>query len=241
MCQQTQLSGECQTGGQSGNLQVEELSLRPRLTLFVLFAALSLAPFVRADSLSTSTVQGGATSVTAYGGQAFTVSGTGSYNNITFSFLNSNGSSVAGGTGYLFSSAFNGTPGQLSASATNLLGTAVAANGLYSFGLSTVLTAGRQYFFYENASLALSAQTGGGSSNFLNGTYTSTSAFQPVSGYTWNYAVNGTAMPISSVTPEPASLLLLGTGLFGVAGLGARRFAGKHHNMDDDLATATAA
>ena len=163
-----------------------------------------------------------------YFGEQFTVTASGSYNDITFSFFTPGGSAVAPGTGYLFSSPFTGTESQLSSTTTGLLGTAAGSGGAYSFGSGVDLVGGDTYFLYQDESLSSGSIAGGftapldTAASFAS---TSGSAFSSLGdGSSWNYSVTGDAVP-ANVTPEPSSIALLGTGLLGVAGVIRKRLA----------------
>lgn len=159
-----------------------------------------------------------------YVGQSFTVAGAGSFDDVTLSlFSYPTSTPYAVGTGYLFSKAYFGSPALLSSGSADLLGTATSANGTYNFSPSVVLTAGTQYFFYEDAEVPGGTLTGdnpylGGNAYYASGiesTYTTTDVF--------NFEVSGQL--VSSATPEPSSFALLGTGLLGVARVVRKRFA----------------
>ena len=79
----------------------------------------------RADTLSQHTAYIGTNNGTGYFGQGFVVGGTGSYNNITFSFLSPAGSIYAVGNAYLFATPYTANPSGLSTA--NALATVAAS------------------------------------------------------------------------------------------------------------------
>ena len=181
-----------------------------------------------ADTLSTYTasnaVFGG-----GYIGQAFTVSGTGTFTDIEFSFLKF-GFASAFGTGYIFASEYSGTPDGLASSDYLASGTAPDVQGsAYDFGSSFTLVAGQTYYFYEDGYLpktSIGAEVGPGLGPLAAspGTPGTDAPFVTDTNGTWDYVVTGTPSA-ASVTPEPSSFLLLGTGLLGVAGIMKKRLA----------------
>ncbi len=179
---------------------------------------LSSAMLCSATTIASNTA-GMAGGLSGYVGQSFVVTPGSSYDDITLAFLGTSGQNLAVSTGFLFSSAYTGTPGALNASTAGLLGTASSAGGLYSFAPALTLTGGSTYYFYENGLFA--GVTGnniytGGQAFF---TTSSTTAYTS-QGVSDNFRVTGDAV---AATPEPASLALLGTGVLGIAGILKRR------------------
>ena len=185
-------------------------------------AVLSASLAAHADTLAMSTAGTAVLASTLYTGQAFTVTGTGSYADIAFNYYTAGLTPYALGTGYLFSSVYTGTPTGLSSSDPGYLGMAAASNGFYNFGSAVTLASGQQYFFYESAAIPAGAISG-------NSTYAGSFFFSQssTSGYTSttaaNFDVTGTST--ISATPEPSSFALLGTGVLGMAGVLRKRFA----------------
>ena len=179
-----------------------------------------------ADTLSTYTasnaVFGG-----GYIGQAFTVSGTGTFTDIEFSFLKS-GFASASGTGYIFASEYSGTPDGLASSDYLASGQASEGQGAaYDFGSFFTLVAGQTYYLYEDEYLAktsIGAEVGPGLGPLAvsPGTPGTDAPFATDVNGTWDYVATGTPSA-ASVTPEPSTFLLLGTGLLGVAGVLKKR------------------
>ncbi len=192
--------------------------------------ALSSAVCLHASTLSfaSDAAQGniGSSGTDAYYGQGFTVSGAGSYDDITFNFFTYTSSTqetpYALGTGYLFSTPYAGTVAGLSSGA-GLLGSVAAANDVYTFASGLSLAAGSTYYFYEDGGVPDSTM-GGVQPGSLYYTYGGSQNFTPLSDFSTAYAVNGNSLS-ASPTPEPSSFALLGTGLLGVAGVVRKRFA----------------
>ncbi len=177
-----------------------------RLFIGLLIAMLWTCATIQAGTIVQIT--GGTTNSTQAGfGQGFTTPSGGPWNDITFNFFSDTGTTpTAAGTGYIFTSQYNGPPGGLSSSSFLAQSTGISA-GSYVFTPSFTLQPNTQYFLYEDTGMSLNLQT-------VSGTYFSASApgspFQPGTGTT-NFRVSGDVV-VSNV-PEPAAVSLAGTGL----------------------------
>lgn len=164
-----------------------------------------------------------------YFGEQFTVTAAGNYNDVAFSFFSPSGAAVAPGTGYLFSAPFTGTESQLSSTSTNLLGTAAGSGGAYMFGSGVMLTGGDTYYLYQDLLEPANAIGGGFTAPAATAASYASSSGSTFSslgaGSSWDYSVSADAVVPATVTPEPSSFALLGTGLVGVAGVLKRRFS----------------
>jgi hypothetical protein len=151
-------------------------------------------------------------------GQSFTPVAGGPFDNIVFNLYDSTGAPDAAGTGFLLSSAYSGTPSALSSSTPGFLGSATASGGFYAFAPSLTLLSGTEYFFYENAPLGsiLGNNLFSGNSYFFS---LDNSIYANGAPNSINFTVTGTA----TVTPEPSSLLLLGSGMLGLVGTARRK------------------
>lgn len=157
----------------------------------------------------------------SYVGQSFTAGA--NANNITFNFYNGSDGPNAAGLGYLFSSAYTGTPDGLSTSDAGFLGLGKADFGKYYFDPSLTLQEGVKYFFYSNFNFAAGEIYGGYGAANGNLFYTTPAdgVFMSGDGLYLNYQVDGL-----TVTPEPSAFLLLGSGLLGGVGMLRRKLVG---------------
>jgi hypothetical protein len=154
-------------------------------------------------------------------GQSLTTPAGGPWSSILFSFYSANidpvtlGPEVAQGGLYLLTQAYSGTPGALSNATPGFLAsTSTIVNGEWVFAPSVTLQPNTQYFFFENstdpAAIATTATFAGGTAYradpFFNGGIYTTVSNEAI------FLLQGTG----TATPEPASCLLTGIGLFGV-------------------------
>ncbi len=177
-----------------------------------------------ADTLASYAPAGYTNLAPNYLGEAFAISGTGTFNNITFNFLTQTGANYAIGTGFLLSQAYTGAPGTLSSATAGYLGSAAASGNVYTFANSLMLTGGSTYYFYENAVAPTNSIGGGPTTTALPQTYyaTSTGNFIAQPGSSDAFRATGSAVA-TSVTPEPSSFILLATGTLVAAGTLRRR------------------
>jgi PEP-CTERM motif-containing protein len=195
------------------------MRLRPTIALFLMLAA----TVAYGDTLATVTGGQNPIGIPLYVGQSFSVFGSGSYTNIVFNFFTPAGDPYALGTGYLFSTAYAGTPTGLS-SAAGYLGSAVSENSTYSFAPSVTLTAGNTYYFFEDSLVPQGSIAGGpASSNLYYAAYGPNELFGPGVSGTSNYLVMGSLVIESeSPVPEPSTLVLLSSGTLATL-VGLRR------------------
>jgi hypothetical protein len=147
-------------------------------------------------------------------GQTFTTPSGGPWNNITFNFYDASGAPSAGGTSYILSAPYFGTPNDLPNASTILAASVMTSGGRFIFAPGFTLQPNTRYHDYNfNWTDAL---VGNGHS-YTGGSYAFSTGwdqpFQHPDTNDMNFTVGGTAVP------EPASwaLLIVGFGLTGVA------------------------
>ncbi|HEX3569352.1 MAG TPA: PEP-CTERM sorting domain-containing protein [Acidobacteriaceae bacterium] len=177
-----------------------------------------------AATIATNTAGTATVTTDLYLGQSFTTAAGGPFSNVSFSFLNTSSADYALGTGFLFSSAYTGSPNGLNSGDAGFLGSAVASGGAYTFAPSLTLSGNTQYFFYENALIPGSTVMGdnifvGGNAAFST---TGTGSFT-LNDRSADFVVTGSPVSTPPATPEPSSLVLLGTGILGLAQAGYRK------------------
>jgi hypothetical protein len=154
-------------------------------------------------------------------GQSFTTPTGGPWSDVTFNFYDLTRTPYAAGTGYLFATAYSGTPANLGAAGA-LAVSGVADGSVYRFGPSFRLRSGTQYFFYEDAAMRLlGGGTGqiGGTSVF---TQSGTGNFASAGGRNANFKVTGSVVAV----PEPASWAMFVTGFASLGAISRRRRRG---------------
>jgi len=199
--------------------------VNPMRLLFLVPAAFVLAASTfaaHADELSG--YDSGTLGTNQIVGQAFTVSGTGNYTDITFNFFAPNETTMeAPGTGYLLSEEYLGTLANLNSSTPGYIASVAGSDGSYDFG-SITLTAGDTYYLYSTSGVSSIGQAINGQISFG---YGSLGFFVATDGGNLgnDFQVTGTPVtPATAATPEPSTLALFGTGILGLAGMARRKF-----------------
>ena len=202
--------------------------ITPKLVLPIACLALSVTPAAAFDiAANTSPNTYFWNNYDYYTGQSFTVTGSGSYTNIRFNFFTGTDpiTPYAVGTGFLFSSAYTGLPGDLNSGLSGYLGQAGASGGYYDFGATVTLVAGVQYFFYSNGAMAPGLRYNSGT--YLGGdqwqTLNSTTNFASLGsgGDDALFRVTGDAV-VDRVPDSGTTAAMLGLGLLGLAALRRR-------------------
>jgi len=171
----------------------------------------------------------GAFSNTAFFGESFTTPGGGPFNNIAFNFFSDVPATTptAGGTAFLLSQVYLGTPAGLTTATPGFLAQSTSiSSGRYLFSPSVTLQPNTKYFLYENAAILASGgnKITGGEGYFA---FTSTGNFATAQTIDLNGDLQSanftlTADTVVSAVPEPATFGLMAI-VFGLTGMAVRR------------------
>ena len=136
----------------------------------------------------------------AYWGQSFTTPSGGPWDDITFNWL-LDSNPVASGTAYLFDSAYNGTPNDLSSSSYLAASTGVVSN-VYVFPDSLILQPNTEYFVYSDTSFTVGTAGSGPTGYDSQDPGTAFAELDPTT-----FVVSGDV-----AVPEPSTSCLVGAG-----------------------------
>ncbi|WP_031500895.1 hypothetical protein [Bryobacter aggregatus] len=188
-------------------------SLPNWLLLFALGAALSHGAVIAENTVGTNHAE-------VYLGQSFTTPADGPWTNISVSFGTLSGPATPTGTLYIFTSAYTGTPQDLSgASALAQTNTIVGSEWVFSPGFT--LQSNQQYFLFLDSLIVVAGSLGNPYSG--GNAYFSSDAQLAFSSGGLNdaiFQVSGTNEAV--VVPEPSPFATVATVLVGI-GLGLRQ------------------
>src|SRR5262249_2120377 len=141
-----------------------KLMRKRNLTMVTMFGVLLAVLPASAATIATHT--DGNARFRGFPGQSFTTPAGGPWNHITFNFLANDRTAQAAGTLYIFTSAFNGSPNDLSTS-TPLAKSTGVTNGVYMFDPATVtLQPNITYYTYSDTFSASIQEDLSGSGGF---------------------------------------------------------------------------
>lgn len=188
---------------------------------FVVCLTFALLPSL-ASASNIAGYTSGAGSATEDFGESFTTPGGGPWDDVTFNFFSDVPAVTpdAAGDAYLLTEEYLGTPSGLSSSTPGFLAESVSTSGgEYIFASNVVLDPDTEYWLYEDTSITITGSATGGSAGEEAYFSSGGGDFSTLSGdQVANFAVDAT-----TATPEPSSVLLLGTGILGLAWFAFRK------------------
>jgi hypothetical protein len=186
--------------------------LRMRLAIGALAAGLMLFSSVRTATASSIAINTGGGAISAgefYWGQDFTTAAGGGWDTLTFNFFSDVPATtpIAAGTAFILTQEYLGTPAALSSLTPGFVAASTGVSGgEWVFNAAVTLAGNTHYWIYENALLQLSGNNNVPGQQY----YFSSGGNFSGAGNDINYELSGNAV---AAVPEPASLLLLGSGV----------------------------
>ena len=203
----------------------EEEEPMKRLIGVLFIVAMLIATSTQALTIVESTAGGSSLAVNTYLGQSLATPTGPGWNQIQVNFFSPAGAPVAFGDLFLLGSEYLGAPADLNAATPGFLAESTGiSGGEWIFADAVTLLPNTTYWFYSDALWVPGSMTGDGNVyaggelyvNWPNGGAI-TSNFTKL-GEDADFRVSGNPVP------EPSTMLLLGSGLIGLAGYGRKKF-----------------